>query len=178
MDSMTINLLILGVAVVTLLVVGFQVYLMLRQLNIMKRQDQILNRRANLVLEVHSQYNNDQHTDRTLSFSVENNGNKAAKDFYWHLMIPHRFAQARELLIAPRRQVLPENNLLTIDNTQYTQYRCFHAEPVYPKRTNRLCSLRFDGNNVAHPITIYWKISAEDGVFPEGEGVARLDIPA
>jgi len=175
----------LYVGLITLVVVCVQAYLMIRQLkitdrqlHIMNRQDELLGRRPTLCFKVRSRYNNQENTDRTLEFIVENSGNKAAHDFYWHVMIPQAFAQNEPFASGTGRRWRTEDRTVTENGVVYVQYRGFSSEPVYPGRENDLCSLRVQGDNVAGSVEIYWAISAEDGVFPPAGIMAPLEVPA
>jgi hypothetical protein len=80
------------VSVLTLVVVCYQVYLMVRQTRILEKQDDLLARRADFVLKCTATPSTAYPGELRLEFFAQNTGNKTAKDFYWRLFIPQALA--------------------------------------------------------------------------------------
>ena len=84
--TLLLTALTLIIILIQLLVMRRQAAIMRDQLLVINKQDELLARNSSLSVFLH--YDTQQNR---LEFLANNHGNKAARDFYWHLYVPHQF---------------------------------------------------------------------------------------
>ena len=88
----------------TLVVGAVTLWLVFRQVQIMRKQDELialqLSRKAELRLKVDFKVlkkGDKSIRGYTFSFYVHNKGNKSASDHYWHILVPFDFSQLQRM---------------------------------------------------------------------------------
>ena len=186
------------VALVSLTLVLFQIYLMKRQdkmmavqsniageqLVISKRQDEIyrelLFRKPSLELLVNkrpvsqitfSSLAPGEPVPCNLPLSIRNSGDKTVRDFYFHVAAPVTLELSNE----PTGEIV-ESHRLEIGREQYIDYRVYKMAPIYPTRAVDIGMLPFRGQPGDYKV--FWYIVTEDGVFPSNERHGELIVKA
>jgi hypothetical protein len=179
MTEQHLSLLIAGLgtatALITLGVVVFQIYLMVRQttimsdqLRIMRKQDEIM--AAQMARQPVPQFRLEltkggQHG--TLHFWIRNDGTKAVRDFHWYLIIPPGTMNTGPYLTGIQAPIGAENE--PVDGQLWLCYHRYETTAIYPTREEKIGSA---GLNLLHdPFPCHWRIVSEDGVF---QGVVHL----
>jgi hypothetical protein len=152
--------------------------LMERQLQIMQKQDELLYRRAKLELEVDFEViKREDKSIRgyTFSFYVHNKGNKSAADYYWHILVPFDFSGLQRMEIAGNTDFLQPRSTEQ-NGLRYSYYCAFASEPVYPTRTILIGEISVGSIPSGKALAVLWKIISEDGAFPDVD-YAELEVP-
>lgn len=163
----------LVVALITLLVVIRQQQTMQGQLEIMKKQDELLARQANLIVVVDAKFTSEARQTCLLTVTVQNTGNKTARDFYWHFYVPVRNRHGE---FVPTEGVGIRSFELQLEGIPHIQFAGLHRDPVYPTRKVALGTVTTLPSRPEAPLAVAWKLVSEDGAFPKNEEVGRLRL--
>jgi hypothetical protein len=151
--------------------------LMKRQTRIMERQHEILERQLAQRLEFAMTYELRHHTDDTfiIEFRVKNTGTKAANGFYWLLLTPiHEFHELlRADVTAP---VFPAGTHVEIDGVKYRETSIYRSEPLYPGRATTLAVSYLMKEKARVPFFVWWQISSEGGLSPDGGEMGKMTV--
>jgi hypothetical protein len=145
----------------TLCIVAYQVYLMYKQLAIMKKQDELLSLKSNL--SIFGEYNT---TKSQFEFFAENKGNKGAVDFYWHILVPISLSNNRNMRINPVNIPTEATAEMPIDGVMYKDFNAPMSEKLYPTRQKPLANFPLPDNKMTGGFKFYWFVVGEDGIFP------------
>jgi len=155
-----------------------QSLLMEKQLQIMQKQDELLSRRARLELKVDFDVLRGEGQSirgYKFSFYVHNKGNKSAADHYWHILVPYDFAGLQKMEIPGTTDYL-EPRYSEHNGLKYSYYCAFASVPVYPTRTILIGEISLASILLDKAPVFLWKITSEDGAFPEVD-YAELEVP-
>jgi hypothetical protein len=158
----------------TLVVVLVQLWVMIdqgriakRQLVIVQKQDELLARRAELEMQVATDGNINSVTFR---FHAKNNGQKGARDFYWHLWIPLEMLGTAAMLTGPDDVVYTPQGVNTFEGVAYNTYSNYMKDPVYPSRRLIFAQIGIHRERLTEPRKFGWVLATEDGAFPPQSG--------
>jgi hypothetical protein len=148
-----------------LLIVGYQTWLMMRQTEIVEKQDKLLARRA--VLTARANKVKTEGDRITYSIVVVNLGEKGASGYHWNLLIPPLGGP----VVGLGADGAEVSDAVTIDGATFIPHRGYAGLPLFPSLRQELglkiqIRRRDPGEKIEVPIL--WRIAAEDGVFPEG----------
>jgi hypothetical protein len=169
---------------ITLAVVGYQVYLMVRQTKIMgdqltlaRRQDEIvalqLTRHPAPVLTHDPVGGNPHGKYATATFRVVNRGTRGIREFWTYV----RFPQEANGLGWYAHAAHHETHSVTVDGRNYLEIRALTKQPIYPRFDLKIGDMSFERVHLVQGIRVYWKVISEDGMFPpEEDHYERLDM--
>jgi hypothetical protein len=202
--SVVIGAVAAGVAVTTLLIVIYQTGLMRRQttimnaqidlakeqtalakeqtklsqrqLEIVEKQDELLARRAVLRFHV-AEIQRDPDGSVVLQARVENVGRRAARDYFWQLLLPVSLPIATAWEADPSGNAVPQADEATVDGIKHRLYRGRVPGPTYPTRMNAIVNIKVPPLKMRVVDPIRWLLVTDDGVFPEDgkPGIIALD---
>lgn len=152
------------VSVVTLCVVAFQTFLMVRQTDILDKQDKLLAHRAQLTVRADKlKVEGD-----LVSYSIvaQNVGPKGASGYHWTMLVPAVGGPFKGF----DRTNAESGEPVTIDGATFTPYKGYIALPLFPGLRQEILKIHVRRSDPGEKIEIrfFWRIAAEDGVFPEG----------
>ena len=152
-----------------------QITLAERQLDIMERQDAIQNRRP-LLQVVAERIDPPENQGRDVSVRyrlyVYNDGQAAARDFYITLLVdPNAFKLVNHFEVSGSQNA----ESVALNGTKFDARRALHDQPVYPKRRVVIGELMFLPKS-REPVSLYWHVSAEDGVFPSTAQPGGIEV--
>jgi hypothetical protein len=149
-----------------------------RQLDIVVRQDAIMNRRANLAMEVTVEAWPSGRIE--IFFWAANGGEKSARDFYWYLYVPDLVASYRsvdELTNTVTGRDMRSEGPIELQGVPCAIFRRYHDEPLYPGRRIRLARIALNrGEPGREGFPFFWQMVAEDGVFPGPGDYGRGEV--
>ncbi len=154
-----------------------QTDLMKRQSRIMERQHEILERQLAQRLGFEMTYELRHHTGDTfiVEFRVKNTGTKAANGFYWLILTPVN--EFHELLRADvTAPVFRAGNHVEMDGVKYRETSIYRSDPLYPGRATTLAVSYLMKEKAKVPFFVWWQISSEGGVFPDGGEMGKITV--
>jgi len=152
----------------TVLLTVIMLILMVRQTVVIEKQDEILGRRAKLAVVITKE--SQDATGVPFGVAVQNVGKKGAQNFYYTLLIPK---DAPLVSVNSRRDARPPLGVvrdIAIDGVTFRQYRDFFPLPLYPNIPVDVAEFKMGLDSSSwksKTIAIRWRVSAEDGVFPD-----------
>ena len=152
-----------------------QITLAERQLDIMVKQDAILNQRASLSLTAERFKPTEADSDTSVHYRlyVYNDGQAAARDFYSTILVdPTELTLVNSLNVVANSQ--NSENVMLNGRTFYAR-RSLHTEPVYPKRRLVLGEFMFEPKS-QQPVSLYWQLSTDSGVVPSIAQPGGLEV--
>lgn len=155
---------------VTLAVVCYQVRLMILQTRILKRQDDFLARKADLEI-VLAPPESERDNRLQFVFHARNKGSKGASDYYWNIFV----STAAATNIVSNHIQMGGGYAAEIEAVGYREFRGHADSPLYPNRQTIIGSVEFVGPQLGHH-TIFWKLVADDGVFPSDPDFGRFEV--
>ena len=156
--------------VATLLVTILTFYVIIRQLQLMERQDEIINRKANLVARV--TYDE---TTNEFTFDAQNIGNRGVQHFSWHVWVPQSLGTALQFNDIHGGIILPSSTD-DLGGENYFHYKGTFAENIYSTRAKTFATLRLPTRLITGELKFPFQIACEDGVFPKEVGDTPLLI--
>jgi hypothetical protein len=193
-----------ALGIVTLGVVCYQVYLMVRQmatmdsqLEVMKRQDETMSEQTALArTQLELARRQDEIIARTARLRVDsealfddghirlrigavNDGNRGTADFYWYVWVPEAWGNVR--VWDPRQRADlgdAATDRFEERSARFRRYQGHIVEAVYPTRRVEIVTIIGLASNAPATFSILWQLAAEDGVFPghEERGEMVLDV--
>jgi hypothetical protein len=103
-----------------------------------------------------------------LRVDVMNTGDRTAKNFFWHVLIPTSATLGKVEGDGVRSPT-------TVDSITYDNFRGFHRHPTYPSREVSCAQYKL-ADVVENEFHVLVRLVAEDGAFPSNEGWTRLKI--
>ena len=155
----------------TLMIVVYQIKLTIDQIKIMKKQDELLARKA--TLKIVGKYNKE---DCRFDFVTENIGNKTAPDCYWHLFVPLSLSYQGNIIIAETSKPITSSGLEIIEGKEYKHFRDYDEKKIYPTRQKVTCNFPLLTEDTKGTFKFYWQVVSEDGVFPEKNEYGFIQI--
>jgi len=146
---------------------------MQRQLDILHRQDELMQRRADLSVRVVVKRPDQTDANLRLEFLVKNSGNRSANDFYWHTYIPTQFSRNQNFSVPRTGDVAPFQTL-DVEGIEYRHFATVYKEPAYPGREVPIGHIVSDNPTAGGQYEIHWQVIAEDGRFPPDGRLGRL----
>jgi hypothetical protein len=142
-----------------------QTSVMERQLEIMRKQDDLLARHAELHVYAVTRVDASRVTLRMLA---KNDGTSSARDFYWHVLLPTGCAAAIQ-----STEGSGFNEVL--EGIQHTRFNGSVSLPLYPTRQTELTTISLDGA-VPGKWTVLWQLASEYGKFPAAKPYGQVEI--
>ena len=181
-DRATIIIAVIAIMAVALVIyqtslLMLQTDLMKRHARIMERQHEILERQLAQRLEFEMSYELRHHTDDTfiIEFRVKNTGTKTANGFYWLILTPVK--EFHELLRADvTTPVFRAGTHVEMDGVKYRETSTYRSEPLYPGRTTTLAVSYLMKEKARVPFFLWWQISSEGGLSPDGGGLGKITV--
>lgn len=147
----------------TLLVVLRQLYVTQRQMEILARQDEldreVLSRRVRLVM-----YAKPEPPGQLVVF-CRNDGNRTARNFYWHLAVPIAVSRSG-VWNSLGRETLLSTVMESHEGEVYRRYSGFVADPLYPTLMTPVARIA----TVDMKLPLRWSAISEDGTDPGPHG--------
>jgi hypothetical protein len=107
------------------------------------------------------------------TLQVTNSGQRSAETFYWHFYVPQ--FDAHPVGVQMVTGVGPTGTRV-MQEVPHHDYSGFQAEPVFPGRSFHMGIVTIpDARLQLGAVTVFWSISAEDGMFP-GPTVGYLTV--
>jgi hypothetical protein len=151
--------------------------LMKRLSRIMERQHEILERQLAQRMEFDLTYELRHHTDDTfiIEFRVKNTGTKTANGFYWLILTPVK--EFHELLRADvTAPVFGAVTHVEMDGVKYRETSIYRSEPLYPGRATTLAVSYLMKEKAKAPFHVWWQISSEGGLSPDGGAMGKITV--
>lgn len=160
----------LGVVLKQLSLMAEQTRLMIHQDNLMQRQTdvlvrqdetnrEVLSRRARLRMYMEG-------PSAQVTVFCRNDGNKTAKNFYWHLAVPSTVALLHVRDGVDLDKVLSFTRGEFHEDVQCRHYSGLVAEPLYPTRVKPLARITATDPELG----LWWSTVSEDGADPTSDG--------
>jgi hypothetical protein len=151
------------VGLVTLGLVSYQVYLMIRQTRIMEQQAELLDRRGVPRLLAETQDRGSPGGIRTVDvhFSVQNCGTAALRDFNCRIQVPANIAE-RIGDLPYSKELVPINGAVWMG-----MLRRVREMTIFPGKTEVVMSIQLLNPAVGPVFPVRWEVITERGVFPE-----------
>ena len=147
----------LFLGILTLLIILYQVYLTVQQIHLMKKQDEIINRKAKMIVRV-------SYEENQFIFDTQNIGNRGVKNFDWHIWVPKSFGD--HIRINPLyTEPFISDFTQEIEGEQYLHFKGNFLNHIYPTRAKTFAKLKVD--NIKGKVKFFFEIACEDGVFPD-----------
>lgn len=177
-------------AIVTLILVIYQVKLQReqtrlardqtrlaeRQTQLIERQDEILVRRARLELIARVRPKALDMTVREgwvrIEFRIENRGGRGASNYYWHLYFPRVWPYEWEGGVV---QPTHKDRIYRRGGLWFRYFAGYVDRPLHPKRSSVIGSMRIPQDRL--PFTIEWQATCDDGAFP-GDDPGPTEVKA
>ncbi len=154
--------------------------LMQQQLQIMTRQDEILSQRSRLT--VCGYYDG---IKGLVVVVATNTGTKTARDFYFHLWIPLTLVPQDHVELFLANPTSPEPPIARdvqapaiVKGVSYHYVTGYVPEPLYPSRSGPVARFRVPSDDKPGTFTLLWQIVGDDGVFPSSSdtGEAAVEV--
>lgn len=177
-------ILIAIIAIMAVALVVYQTSLLILQADLMKRQSRIVERQHEILERQLAQrpefdmtYELRHHTDDTflIEFRVRNTGTKSANGFYWLLLTPVN--EFHELLRADvTAPVFNAGTHVEMDGAKYRETSIYRPEPLYPGRATTLAVSYLMQEKAKVPFLVWWQISSEGGLSPDGGELGKITV--
>ena len=175
------------IAIIAIMAVALVIYqtsllmvqtdLMKRHSRIMERQHEILERQLAQRPEFEMTYELRHHSDDTfiIEFRVKNTGTKTANGFSWLFLTP--ILEFHELLRADvAAPVFRAVNHVEMDGVKYRETSIYRSEPLYPDRATTLAVSYLMKEKARVPFFVWWQISSEGGLSPDGGEMGKMTV--
>src|SRR5262249_13898238 len=136
---------------------------------IMERQDEIIARRHNLRLAI--AHHRSSIWTVVARVTVENLGTRSARDLYWDFWVPRDGLANWDLV--DHHGNSQRRDFVQIEGALYLRFRVYYDLPIYPHRSVQIGEITVHmSGDMPSSMKVLWQITAEDGLFPEGEPAA------
>ena len=177
-------ILIAIIAIMAVALVVYQTSLLILQADLMKQQSRIVERQHEILERQLAQrpgfemtYELRHHTDDTfiIEFRVKNTGTKTANGFYWLILTPVN--EFHELLRADvTAPVFRAGTPVEMDGVKYRETSMYRSEPLYPGRAAILAVSYILKEKAKVPFFMWWQISSEGGLSPDGGEMGKITV--
>jgi hypothetical protein len=149
-------------ALATLAVVFYQIYLTLRQLELMHRQDDILARRSVLVVSAALKPGGSPE-EMAVVFKVTNSGTAAAHGYYWNITVLSDAVDSWSHSIESQKET---GLKIGPNGAPIRWFRGWVDKPLFPSRTAPFADVIL--RRVTQAVVLFaWEAVSEHGVFPD-----------
>jgi hypothetical protein len=118
-------------------------------------------------LSVKPQYDSER---GALDFYIQNDGDRTATNYDWHLLIPQRVLTWNVQVLDNYGVPIPADLIYTIKKVSYLHHSDVGTQPLYPNCSSRIAYLVLGRTGGSFTMPFWWKTVSEDGANPEKEG--------
>ena len=156
------------VPMLSFIITVITLFFVVMQFKLMKRQDKIIEQRAELKAIVESDA-----SKKEIIFDAKNIGERGINSFDWHIWVPRAFGGCTLTDIYGSAR---SSSIEDIDKKEYLHFSGNFRDYIYKTRQKTFANLTSSSNSISGEYTFYAQIICEDGIFPKTIGDDPLTI--